>query len=301
MSPLIGTNMYFCSLNFGRTTCASRSLFRLIPLPKTSISLLTLDNRKNLSKRKPSKERFSINNKPNGKLFTRNEITKRGKIILENIGAARSSIKEKMDAIVEKENIWTIPNILCCARIIASPYLGYLIYHEEFNTAFVIMLLAGLTDLLDGLIARNFASQASKLGSFLDPMADKILISSLCISLTCVDLMPVFLTGLILSRDVALASAGFYIRYKSLPPPKTLVRYFDATHATAKLAPTGISKFNTTVQLGAVGIGLMSPVFGFLGHPHLDYLWYFTATTTIVSALSYVFTKDTYKILKKQK
>lgn len=54
---------------------------------------------------------------------------------------------------------------------------------------------------------------------------------------------------------------------------KTLARYFDATHATAKLAPTGISKFNTTVQLGAVGIGLMSPVFGFIGHPHLNYLW----------------------------
>lgn len=299
MSPLIGTNMYFCSLNFGRTTCASKTLLRIIPLPKTSISFLNLDNQKTISKRKPSTERLSINNKRNGKLFTRHEITKRGKIILENIGAAKSTIKERMDAIVEKENIWTIPNVLCLARIVASPYLGYLIYHEEFNTAFFIMLLAGLTDLLDGLIARNFASQASKLGSFLDPMADKILISSLCISLTCVNLMPVYLTGLILSRDVALASAGFYIRYKSLPPPKTLARYFDATHATAKLAPTGISKFNTTVQLSAVGIGLMSPVFGFIGHPHLDNLWYFTATTTIASALSYVFTKDTYKILKK--
>ncbi|XP_014278033.1 probable cardiolipin synthase (CMP-forming) [Halyomorpha halys] len=293
--------MYFCSLKLGKSTCGSKALLRLIPIPKTCISLLSLDNRKTPSKRKLSKERFSNNNKTNGRVFTRHEITKRGKLMLENIGAARSSIKEKMEAIIEKENIWTIPNILCCARIIASPYLGYLIYHEEFNIAFVVMLLAGLTDLLDGLIARNFASQASKLGSFLDPMADKILISSLCISLTCVDLMPVFLTGLILSRDVALASAGFYIRYKSLPPPKTLARYFDATHATAKLAPTGISKINTTVQLAAVGIGLMSPVFGFVGHPHLDYLWYFTATSTIASALSYVFTKDTYKILKKQK
>lgn len=97
MSPFIGTNMYFCSLNFGRTACASKSLLRIIPLPKTSISLLNLDNRKNLSKRKPSKEKFNAN----GKLFTRHEITKRGKIILENIGAARSTIKERMDAIVE--------------------------------------------------------------------------------------------------------------------------------------------------------------------------------------------------------
>lgn len=196
--------------------------------------------------------------------------------------------------IIEQENIWTIPNVLCCTRIAFSPYLSFLIFDGKFSLAFYLMIFVGLTDLLDGFIARTFTSQSSKFGTFLDPLADKIFVATACITLTCVHLIPVELTTLILARDIALAGAGFYIRYKTLPPPKTFSRYFDATHATTKLEPTGISKFNTIVQLAAIGTGLLSPILGFTEHPALFYLWCFTASTTIASAVSYIYEKDKY-------
>lgn len=57
------------------------------------------------------------------------------------------------------------------------------------------------------------------MGSFLDPMADKVLIGTLFLTLTYADLIPIVLTGMIIARDVLLITAGFVIRYKSLPPP----------------------------------------------------------------------------------
>uniref|UniRef100_A0A096NVG1 cardiolipin synthase (CMP-forming) n=1 Tax=Papio anubis TaxID=9555 RepID=A0A096NVG1_PAPAN len=89
------------------------------------------------------------------------------------------------------ENPWTIPNMLSMTRIGLAPVLGYLIIEEDFNIALGVFALAGLTDLLDGFIARNWANQKSALGSALDPLADKILISILYVSLTYADLIPV--------------------------------------------------------------------------------------------------------------
>ncbi|XP_030165934.1 cardiolipin synthase (CMP-forming) isoform X2 [Lynx canadensis] len=88
------------------------------------------------------------------------------------------------------ENPWTIPNMLSMTRIGLAPVLGYLIIEEDFNIALGVFALAGLTDLLDGFIARNWANQKSALGSALDPLADKILISILYVSLTYADLIP---------------------------------------------------------------------------------------------------------------
>ena len=76
---------------------------------------------------------------------------------------------------------------------------------------------------LDGWIARKVPGQASKLGSFLDPLADKILVTTMYLSLTTASLIPAPLTALIISRDVLLVYAGLYIRYMSVKPP---VRFF---------------------------------------------------------------------------
>ncbi|XP_067900470.1 cardiolipin synthase (CMP-forming) isoform X2 [Heterodontus francisci] len=162
------------------------------------------------------------------------------------------------------ENPWTIPNLLCMARIGLSPYLGYLIVEEEFNLALGLFTLAGITDLLDGYIARNWANQKSALGSALDPLADKILISVLYVSLTCAELIPAPLTAMVLLRDVTLIAAGFYIRYRTVPPPRTLSKYFNPCYATAQLKPTFISKVNTTVQLVLVAASLAAPVFQYV-------------------------------------
>uniref|UniRef100_A0A0K8TE25 cardiolipin synthase (CMP-forming) n=1 Tax=Lygus hesperus TaxID=30085 RepID=A0A0K8TE25_LYGHE len=203
--------------------------------------------------------------------------------------------------IIEREYIWTIPNILCVSRITVCPFLGYLIIQENYLISCVILAVGGITDFLDGFIARNFKGQSSKLGSFLDPLADKVLVATVFSTLTFNGIIPVALTSIIVARDVFLAAAGFFIRYQSLPPPKSWTRYFDPSHATAQLAPTFISKINTFVQLGTICCTLSAPVLGFLDHPHLIHLWWLTGATTILSAGSYLFSSNTYRILKKAK
>ncbi|KAK7086646.1 cardiolipin synthase [Halocaridina rubra] len=221
--------------------------------------------------------------------------------LIEDIRETKAKVKEQMDAIIERENIWTIPNLLCISRIACSPLLCYYVVCADYKLALGLFMFAGFTDLLDGWIARTFPSQASRLGSFLDPLADKILVAMLFLSLTYVGLIPLPLTGIIIYRDVLIIAGASYVRYKSLPPPKTIARYFDATHATAQLAPTTLSKINTAVQLGLITASLAAPVFAYSDHYLLKGLWWVTAATTMASGISYIFSKDTYKILKKMK
>ncbi|XP_076972074.1 cardiolipin synthase (CMP-forming) isoform X1 [Tamandua tetradactyla] len=197
------------------------------------------------------------------------------------------------------ENPWTIPNMLSMTRIGLAPVLGYLIIEEDFNIALGVFALAGLTDLLDGFIARNWANQKSALGSALDPLADKILISILYVSLTYADLIPVSLTYMIISRDVMLIAAVFYVRYRTLPTPRTLAKYFNPCYATARLKPTFISKVNTAVQLILVAASLAAPVFNYADSIYLQILWCFTAFTTAASAYSYYhYGRKTIQVIK---
>ncbi|XP_075720639.1 cardiolipin synthase (CMP-forming) [Rhinoderma darwinii] len=199
------------------------------------------------------------------------------------------------------ENPWTIPNLLSMTRIGLSPVLGYLIVGEDFNLALGIFVLAGITDLLDGYIARNWANQKSALGSALDPLADKILISVLYVCLTYANLIPVPLTIMIILRDVALIGAVFYVRYKTLPPPRTLGRYFNPCYATAQLEPTFISKMNTAVQLILVAASIAAPVFNYVDSVYLQTLWCITAFSTVVSGYSYYhYGRKTVKVLNKK-
>ncbi len=104
-----------------------------------------------------------------------------------------------------KETSITIPNALCLARIALSPIIGALVINEHFAVALSLFVVAGATDLvcvyflqifdvyyfqLDGFIARRYPSQQSLLGSVLDPLADKALVSVLFLTLTYVQLIP---------------------------------------------------------------------------------------------------------------
>lgn len=141
-------------------------------------------------------------------------------VSLSSIYRNEESIKEKR----VKDKIITIPNILTLSRVVMTPILSYFILNGQLNTACGIFVLAGLTDLLDGFIARNVPGQKSAFGSFMDPLADKLLISTMFISLTIVQLMPLPLTILVFLRDFFLIIAAFYVRFISLPPPRTLYR-----------------------------------------------------------------------------
>ncbi|XP_071833309.1 cardiolipin synthase (CMP-forming)-like isoform X1 [Apostichopus japonicus] len=200
-----------------------------------------------------------------------------------------------------KENIFTVPNILSTSRLLLSPLLGYLVVTEQYMLGTGLFIFTGATDLLDGYIARNFKNQKSVLGSIIDPLADKCLISVLTISLTVSNLIPVPLTALIVARDIGLVGAASYMRYKSLAPPITVSRYFDVSHATVQLKPTFVSKINTAVQLVLVGVTLPAPIFHYVDHISLQYLWYITAATTILSGLSYILSKNTVEFLRTTK
>lgn len=197
-----------------------------------------------------------------------------------------------------RENVFTVPNALSLARLCSSPVLGYLVVTGSYTPALVLFGAAGVTDVLDGWVARAFPSQQSNLGTLVDPLADKCLVATLFLSLTVAGLIPVPLTALILARDGIILGCAGYLRFVSLPSPRTLARYFDVTLATVKFTPTTISKANTAIQLGLVAATLAAPVFSFVGHPALQAFWFLTAFTTTTSGLMYIFSKDSYKFVR---
>uniref|UniRef100_A0A7N6AB29 Cardiolipin synthase (CMP-forming) n=1 Tax=Anabas testudineus TaxID=64144 RepID=A0A7N6AB29_ANATE len=195
--------------------------------------------------------------------------------------------RQQSSITVNYENPWTIPNLLCMCRILLAPFLGYLIIQQNFDVSLALFTLAGATDLLDGYIARRWPTQKSALGSALDPLADKILISVLYVSLTYAELIPAPLTALVILRDIGLIAAVFWVRYKTVPPPVTFSKFFNPCYTTAQLKPTLFSKVNTAIQLLLVAASLAAPVFQYTDSVLLQCLWYVTAVTTAASGYSY--------------
>ncbi|MEW6184660.1 MAG: CDP-alcohol phosphatidyltransferase family protein [Thermodesulfobacteriota bacterium] len=97
----------------------------------------------------------------------------------------------------------SIPNILTFLRIILIPWFAILLFNGSFNQALWVFAGAAVTDGLDGFIARWF-SQKTQLGAFLDPVADKLLLSTAYIALAVMREIPVWLTVIVISRDVVI-------------------------------------------------------------------------------------------------
>lgn len=87
------------------------------------------------------------------------------------------------------ENIYTIPNILTVSRLIAAPIVGYLVLHDQHAWAFGLFAYAGITDLVDGWIARKWNLQ-TVVGTVIDPMADKTLMTILTVCLAVKGALP---------------------------------------------------------------------------------------------------------------
>ncbi|KAI0923628.1 hypothetical protein AcW1_006528 [Taiwanofungus camphoratus] len=182
------------------------------------------------------------------------------------------------------------------SRILACPVLGWSIIHDDFYTATALLVYAGLTDLVDGFLARRFKMH-SVLGTILDPAADKILMTTLTITLAVKDLMPIPLAVIILGRDVLLSFSAFYIRYTSLPPPKTFSRYWDLSMPSVEVHPTTISKINTLLQLFLMASTTINPILPIDMGPALQALQWIVGTTTVWSGASYLYSKDAVRIL----
>jgi cardiolipin synthase (CMP-forming) len=215
------------------------------------------------------------------------------------------SLSKVRSGALTKENIYTVPNILTFSRLAASPIIGYLLVNDQPFWALTLVVYSGVTDLLDGYIARRYNLQ-TVVGSVIDPMADKALMITLASCLCISGNIPVYMAALILGRDILLALSAVYYRYVSLPPPKTFMRYWDFSIPSAEVHPTTISKYNTFLQMTYLGLSLLFPVLRDSFTPDtVTYLWhglkgleYITAGTTIASGLSYVFSKDAVKILR---
>lgn len=164
-----------------------------------------------------------------------------------------NTLKSKLKLPTQRhENIYNLPNFLTLTRLIATPAVGYLIIHNHHLYAFSLFTYAAISDLLDGWIARRWKLQ-TVVGSVVDPMADKFLMTTLVTCLAVNGSLPMPLAALILGRDVSLAISALYYRYASLPAPKTMARYWDFSLPSAEVHPTGISKFNTFLQLSLLG------------------------------------------------
>lgn len=109
-----------------------------------------------------------------------------------------------------------IPNSLTILRILLVPvYIGLLVY-EQFDQALIVLLVAGITDALDGTIARA-ANQRTRLGAFLDPLADKLLLTSGFITLSTIHVIPSWVTIVIVSRDAMLLLGTAVAQFTETP------------------------------------------------------------------------------------
>lgn len=93
------------------------------------------------------------------------------------------------------ENIYNVPNILTASRLVATPVIGYLILHDQHKYALALFTYAGITDLVDGWMARRFKLQ-TVVGSVIDPMADKALMTVVTVTLAMNGLLPGKFTSL---------------------------------------------------------------------------------------------------------
>ncbi|EOA89383.1 uncharacterized protein SETTUDRAFT_26607 [Exserohilum turcica Et28A] len=217
------------------------------------------------------------------------------------------------------EQIYNLPNMLTFSRLIATPMVGYLIIHNHHLYAFSLFAYAALSDLLDGWIARRWHLQ-TVVGSVVDPMADKFLMTTLVTCLAVNGSLPLPLATIILGRDASLALSALYYRYASLPAPKTMARYWDFSLPSAQVHPTSISKFNTFLQLSLLGTllctnllhdpeattsaagGLLASIQNALGGEQgvttlIQAMSAVVASTTIYSGLEYTWSKKAVVIL----
>lgn len=141
------------------------------------------------------------------------------------------------------------PNLLTLLRLFIVPFIVIEVLDSDFNMAFALFLLAGITDALDGLLAR-WLSQKTTLGQYLDPIADKLLLSTLFLVLTHVALIPRYVTVLVFSRDLGILLIS------------TLL---FATGTLRDFRPSWLGKLNTLVQILGVVTVMSERVFSSAG------------------------------------
>jgi cardiolipin synthase len=170
-----------------------------------------------------------------------------------------------------------IPNIISVLRIgLVLPVVTALL-HGEFVLALLLYTVAGVSDGIDGYIAKRF-NYTSRLGSILDPLADKLLLVSTYVALAWLEMLPLWLVVAVVARDLLiLAGAASY---------HLLIGEYE-------MAPTLISKINTFAQI-LLGLTVVFSAGAYtLPAVLIDWMIWLVLATTLVSGIDYVWTWGT--------
>jgi cardiolipin synthase len=166
----------------------------------------------------------------------------------------------------------TLPNLISIFRLVLVPVAIDAIVTQRFDVAFWVFLIAGISDGIDGFIARHF-DQRSELGAYLDPLADKLLLVSIFVTLGVIAILPFWLVILVVSRDVFIVGA---------------VVLSWGLGRRLPIRPLMVSKANTTAQIAFAALVLGSRAFGI----DVGGLWVLgellVAGLTIASGIAYV-------------
>jgi len=164
-----------------------------------------------------------------------------------------------------------IPNFLTALRLAAAPALVMLLWQGRYKEALIVFVVAGLTDAADGWLAKRF-DLATRFGRYMDPAADKLLMLASFLVLTVLHVTPLWLTVLVIARDIAIVLGIGIARLWELP---------------VRARPSVLGKISTAVQVSYVGLILVMLTFA-VDAPWLAQLAAFaTAAFTIASGLGY--------------
>jgi len=166
-----------------------------------------------------------------------------------------------------------IPNLLTLLRIILVPIVVIFLIQGSFEKALLAFVVAAATDALDGFLARALG-QHTLLGAYLDPVADKALLASSFVTLSVLNVIPGWLTVIVISRDIVILLGIMVLSLISIE---------------VKIHPSVVSKINTAMQLITILMVLSDRSFpGYVHELGLIGLFFITAFFTIVSGLDYM-------------
>lgn len=166
----------------------------------------------------------------------------------------------------------TLPNLVTLARIAMVPATIWLILHHRLDWAFAVFVLAGVSDAIDGWLARVLDAR-SALGAMLDPLADKALLVSVYVTLAVIGALPDWLAIFVVFRDVVIVGG--------------LALLWMLGHR-AEIRPLRVSKVNTFSQIALAALALFARGFEVPLEGLLTPLVWFVAATTLASLLAYL-------------
>jgi cardiolipin synthase len=167
-----------------------------------------------------------------------------------------------------------VPNLLSLFRIFITFFFILAVYHDRLGYALYLFILQGVTDLLDGFIARVM-SKKTDLGAYLDPIADKTMLVGAFVMLSIKDIVPLWLPALIVLKDLVVA-IGFFILYKVV--------------GSIKPVPSIYGKLTTTCQIATVLFVLITEIFSWSNvRMYYNAFFFVTAFITVLAGCHYVY------------